>query len=296
MKVLVTGKGGQLSWELEQCKPSSIELLNLGIAELDITKLDNVLLTVGSFKPDVIINAAAYTAVDKAELERNEAFSVNEVGAQNLAFACQKYGARMLHVSTDFVFDGKSTTPHQTDAIPSPINVYGASKLAGDMAVQKILPCSSVIVRTAWVYSSHGKNFVKTMLRLMSDKPELRVIYDQVGTPTWAKGLARWLWMVTQQTKINGLYHWTDAGVASWYDFAIAIQELALEKGLLYKSIPIIPISTSEYPTPAKRPSFSVIDKSLAEEVSGIQTVHWRKQLSMMMDEFKANYSSFISG
>jgi dTDP-4-dehydrorhamnose reductase len=142
-----------------------------------------------------------------------------------------------------------------------------------------------VIVRTAWVYSANGNNFVKSMLRLMQEKPQLGIVYDQVGTPTWAKGLAQWLWTIAAKPEVTGTYHWTDAGVATWYDFAIAIQELGLEKGLLSNAIPVLPISTSAYPTPAKRPAFSVIDKSSAEEVSGLNTTHWRKQLSSMMDE-----------
>jgi dTDP-4-dehydrorhamnose reductase len=148
----------------------------------------------------------------------------------------------------------------------------------------EILP-SSVIVRTAWVYSAHGNNFVKSMLRFMAEKPTLGIVYDQIGSPTWAAGLATWLWAVVGKPQVCGVYHWTDAGVASWYDFAEAIQELAIEKGLLKHSIPISPIPASQYPTPAERPSFSVIDKTSAELAADVKTIHWRKQLSTMMDE-----------
>jgi dTDP-4-dehydrorhamnose reductase len=284
MKVVITGKGGQLAWELEQLIPSAYDVLCVGKNELDITDLDLVNKFISNEQPDLVINAAAYTAVDKAENEVEIAYDVNEKGIQYLALACKKINARILHVSTDFVFDGSSNSPYQTDAIPNPVNVYGASKLAGDVALQNLLPQSSVIVRTAWVYSTHGNNFVKSMLRLMQEKPQLGIIYDQIGTPTWAKGLAQWLWAIAEKPEVNGVYHWTDAGVASWYDFAIAIQELAVEKGLLKKVIPVLPIRTSAYPTPAKRPAFSVIDKSSAEKVSGLMTLHWRKQLSLMMD------------
>jgi len=291
MKVIITGKGGQLAWELEQLAPSEHEVLSVGINELDITNESLVSEFIAKEKPHLVINAAAYTAVDKAEEDIETAYAVNELGSRYLANACNKVNARILHVSTDFVFDGSNTTPYQTDAKPNPINVYGASKLAGDIALQEILPGTSVIVRTAWVYSLNGNNFVKSMLRLMQEKPQLGIIYDQVGTPTWAKGLAQWLWAIAAKPEVTGIYHWTDAGIASWYDFAIAIQELGIEKGLLSEAIPVLPIPSSAYPTPAKRPAFSVIDKSSAEAVSGLNTIHWRKQLSAMMDELKSSDS-----
>jgi dTDP-4-dehydrorhamnose reductase len=285
MKVLITGKGGQLAWELEQLAPETYDVISVGIAELDITNEKLVSDFIAEHKPDLVINAAAYTAVDQAEKDVDIAYAVNELGVKYVAQACKKIGARILHISTDFIFDGTCTSPYQTDAKPNPLNVYGASKLAGDIALNEILPEASVIVRTAWVYSANGNNFVKSMLRLMQEKPQLCIIYDQVGTPTWAKGLAQWLWIIADKTEVTGTYHWTDAGIASWYDFAIAIQELGLEKNLLNNAIPVLPIPTSAYPTPAKRPAFSVIDKSSAEVVSGLNTTHWRKQLSSMMDE-----------
>ena len=288
MKIIITGNGGQLAYELKRIAPSDVTVIAVGIAELDITDKAAVLALFEKVQPQVVINAAAYTAVDKAESDTELAYAVNESGARNLAEACIQYDTRMLHVSTDFVFDGNSTTPYGPQEAPNPLSVYGASKLAGDIAVRATLPSSSVVVRTSWLYSGHGNNFVKTMLRLMAEKPELGIICDQVGTPTWAKGLAQWLWQVVRLPEISGTYHWTDAGVASWFDFAVAIQELGLEKGLLKSSIPVKPIPASQYPTPAKRPSFSVLDKRCAEEVAGLDTVHWRKQLSLMMDELSS--------
>jgi dTDP-4-dehydrorhamnose reductase len=283
VKVLITGKGGQLAWELENSASVDHQLVVLKRKELDISDADAVKKIIALHQPDLVINAAAYTAVDKAESEQDKAFAVNDTGAKNLANTCKEKHVRLLHVSTDFVFDGTKTTPYQTDDAVNPLGVYGASKLAGDLGVMQILP-SSVIVRTAWVYSQHGNNFVKTMLRLMAEKLQLGIVYDQVGTPTWAAGLAKWLWAVAEKPDVSGMFHWTDAGVASWYDFAVAIQELAIEKGLLTNIIPISAIPASQYPTPAKRPSFSVIDKNSAESVVGVKTVHWRKQLSSMMD------------
>lgn len=291
LTVLVTGKGGQLATELEKTKPESIKLICLSSAELDITDSHLVNLAFKQYTPDIVINAAAYTAVDKAESERDRAFAVNQKGCENLANACKQFDSFLMHISTDFVFDGTHSKPYQPYDLPCPISVYGESKLAGEQKVNQILACKALIVRTAWVYSTQGNNFVKTMLRLMAEKDQLGVIYDQVGTPTWAKGLAKWLWAMSGKigemacSDFTPIYHWTDAGVASWYDFAVAIQELAIEKSMLAKAIPISPIETAQYPTPAKRPSFSLIDKSSAEADSGIKTVHWRKQLSDMLDE-----------
>ncbi|HCE4545595.1 dTDP-4-dehydrorhamnose reductase [Vibrio parahaemolyticus] len=295
MKVLVTGQGGQLAWELEQTLPQGIELVSFGVQELDITNKSKVTQVLTTESPDFVINAAAYTAVDKAETDQETAYAVNESGSEFLALACQDIGAKLIHVSTDFVFDGTKTTPYQVDDEPNPINVYGDSKLKGDAKVAEILKGRAAIIRTAWVYSANGNNFVKTMLRLMAEKDQLGIVYDQVGTPTWAKGLAKMIWALIERDQKEGLligdsvhtYHWTDAGVASWYDFAVAIQELAVEKNMLQKSIPVGAIPASAYPTPARRPNFSVIDKATTEQASGVTTIHWRKQLSSMLDELK---------
>ena len=303
MKVLITGKGGQLAWELESLVPKNVQLLSCSAQELDITDIKQVNQVIEKFQPDLVINAAAYTAVDKAETDTETAYAVNDLGSEYIALACKKVSAKLIHVSTDFVFDGTKTTPYQTDDSVNPINVYGASKLAGDIKVNAILGNQATIIRTAWVYSVNGNNFVKTMLRLMSEKEQLGIVYDQVGTPTWAKGLAIMIWALvgqsqspesTQTSTSNEaqVLHWTDAGVCSWYDFAVAIQELAIEKGMLNNAIQVRPIPASAYPTPATRPSFSVIDKSTAEQISGINTNHWRQQLSEMMDELKESQAS----
>ncbi|WP_347331361.1 dTDP-4-dehydrorhamnose reductase [Marinimicrobium locisalis] len=282
MKVLVIG-GGQLAWDLMQTAPSTVHAEMVLREALDITAPDACERVIQDRQADVIINAAAYTAVDKAENEREAAFAVNEQGVANLAAACTAAGARLFHVSTDFVFDGEANRPYLPDDSPNPQSVYGASKLAGEAVLRHRMP-EAVIVRTGWLYSSNGGNFVKTMLRLMAEKPELGVIVDQVGTPTWARGLAQLLWAGVTHSVPGGLYHWSDAGVASWYDFAVAIQDLGLELGLLEQAIPVRAIPASEFPTPAKRPAYSVLDKRSTEAAFGMETIHWRRQLKSMLE------------
>ncbi|MEI8622625.1 dTDP-4-dehydrorhamnose reductase [Pseudoalteromonas sp. B129b] len=297
MKVLVTGKNGQLGSELQKNCPNNIELVCFGSKELNISNAEQVNEVLISHSPDIVINAAAYTAVDKAETDVDNAYAVNEQGAANLANACKHINAKLIHVSTDFVFDGTNTLPYTATDATNPLGVYGASKLAGEQAINEILGSQATIVRTAWVYSVFGNNFVKTMLRLMAEKEQLGIVGDQVGTPTWAAGLANMLWALVAKASSEQvlntentatILNWTDAGVASWYDFAVAIQELAIEQGLLTKSIPISAIPAASYPTPAKRPAFSVLNKAQAEELSGVKTVHWRTQLKAMLTELNA--------
>ena len=288
MKVLITGSNGQLGWELQRTCPDNIEVMCLPRTELDITDQDSVISAFEQYQPDAVINAAAYTAVDKAETDRDAAFLVNETGSKNLAFACAKTGCYLLQISTDFVFDGTANRPYSASAATSPLGVYGESKRAGEEAIATELDSGWAVIRTAWVYSVHGGNFVKSMLNLMSNKPALGIISDQVGTPTWAKGLALVSWQAVQ-AKIEGYYHWTDAGVASWYDFAVAIQREALALGLLDAAIPVNAIATEDYPTPASRPSYSVLDKSaLLAALPDIEHKHWQSQLAEMLNEYKA--------
>ncbi len=294
MRVLITAKNGQLGWELARTAPAVLaannDVLLQNSAELDITNSLQVMQRISDFKPDVVINAAAYTAVDKAESDADAAYAVNELGVKNLAQACKEHSAKLIHVSTDFVFDASKNTPYQPDDITGPLGVYGASKLAGEQAAQHILGADVTIVRTAWVYSVHGNNFVKTMLRLMAEKEQLGVVADQVGTPTSANNLAVALWalasvMHSGSGSLQSIYHWTDLGTASWYDFAVAIQELAVEQGLLETSIPVNPIKASQYPTPAKRPAYSVLDSTALRELTAIHGMHWRKALTLMIKE-----------
>ncbi|MEW9799415.1 dTDP-4-dehydrorhamnose reductase [Alteromonas sp. CYL-A6] len=283
MKIVVIGKSGQLAHELAMSGDDTLTFL--GRDDTDVTDPAVLNTTLKALAPDVIINASAYTAVDKAEQEPEACHLLNAQAVENLAAYCKDNNAFLVHVSTDYVFNGEKGSPYTVDDPIEPQGEYGKAKAQGEAAVQKLLPQSSCIIRTAWVYSSHGNNFVKTMLRLMAEKPKLTVIDDQVGSPTWAKGLAAACLEAAEQ-RITGVYHWTDEGVASWYDFALAIQQLGLEKGLLANAVPVEPIPTSAYPTPAKRPHYSVLDKTLTRETfKQTSLTHWRSQLDTMLTE-----------
>jgi dTDP-4-dehydrorhamnose reductase len=286
MKVLITGASGQLGRELRRAAPPGVAVDAVDRAELDITAAGAAQAIV-TRAPAVVINAAAYTAVDGAESDAARAHAVNAGGAEAVARAARALGARLIHVSTDFVFDGTASRPYPPDAPAAPLGVYGASKHAGEVRVRECGGDNSVIVRTAWVYSAFGANFVKTMLRLMRERDSLGVVSDQVGTPTWARGLSAALWELAARPDIRGVLHWTDLGVASWYDFALAIQELALARGMLARAVPVNPIRTVDYPTPAKRPAFSVLDTSRALAELRCDRLHWRAALARMLDDLQ---------
>jgi dTDP-4-dehydrorhamnose reductase len=278
VKALIVGAGGQLGRGLAATAPQGVEIVGHDIDTLDITDAASVDTAVAAEKPDLILNAAAYTAVDKAESDEDAAHAVNATAVGLLADAAAKHGARLVHVSTDFVFDGQAGTPYAPDAATNPLGAYGRTKLAGEQLASK----DALIVRTAWVYAPTGGNFVRTMIRLMGERPEVRVVADQIGTPTYAPGLAAALWTMADKG-VTGIHHYTDAGAASWYDLAVAIQEEALAAGLLSEQVPVIPIATSDFPTPAKRPSYSVLDKTSTFAALGGPTPHWRTNLRTMM-------------
>ncbi len=289
MKTLILGAGGQLGRELQLSRPDGVDMVAATRAELDIRAQDAVLAFVAECRPEVIINAAAYTAVDGAESKPDVAVAINAEGPGYLARAAERCGARLLQLSTDFVFDGEASEPYRPRADTRPLGVYGHSKLAGECRVREILPMRSLVLRTAWVYSRFGHNFVKTMLRLMAERDSLRVVDDQVGAPTWAAGLARTLWDLLDHPKAHGIYHWTDGGRCSWYAFACEIQSRALALGLLDREIDIEPIPSGEYPTPARRPAFSVLDLGGTEALLGRQAVPWETQLQAMLEDLEAN-------
>ncbi len=282
MKVLVLGAGGQLGRELTDTLPEGVDCLALDRQGLDITDPSAIRALLAAEHPDAVINASAYTAVDRAEDEREAAFAVNRDGPANLARLAAASGIRLLHVSTDFVFDGGAGSPYPTDATTRPLGVYGESKLAGERAVQGS-GADWVLVRTGWVYSRHGGNFVKTMLRLMAERDQLKVVEDQVGTPTWARNLAKTCWRLLLDGSAHGVYHWSDAGACSWYDFALAIRDEANALGMLDSETEVLPIPATEYPTPATRPSFSVLDKTRTRTQLGDAGQPWRAALREML-------------
>ena len=283
MKVLIAGAGGQVGRALAAAAPEALTVLAATRTELDITDRAGVDSLVNDFGPELIINAAAYTAVDNAESEPEAAYRINDLGARNLAEAAAAANARLIHISTDFVFDGTQCRPYAPAAEPAPLGVYGASKLAGEKSVLASLPGRALILRTAWVYAATGHNFVLTMLRLMRERGAVRVVCDQIGSPTAAASIATAIWAFTLRPEISGIYHWSDAGVASWYDFAVAIAEEAAGCGLLPGLPGLTPIMTEEYPTPARRPGFSVLDTRASIDAIGIQPPHWRASLRRVL-------------
>lgn len=287
MKVVITGAYGQLGQTLLSAVPADVICEGFGADFLDLTAPDLADRLSGS-GAQLVINAAAYTAVDTAETEtgRARAFAVNALGAGNLAAACAELDMRLIHLSTDFVFDGASAGPYAPDAKPQPLNQYGASKYEGERQVLEHLP-QALIVRTAWLYSRFGNNFVKTILRLLRERDELNVVCDQIGTPTWSATLAAALWAFAQRPALSGFYHYTDAGVASWYDFAVAIQEEAAALGMLDSLVSIQPITSAEYPLPAKRPVCCVLDKSATWSELGDSAPHWRVALRQMLRDLR---------
>jgi dTDP-4-dehydrorhamnose reductase len=287
MRVLVLGGGGQIARAVAAAAPKQHDVVNKTRAQLDIADAGALARSLEETRPEWIINGAAYTAVDLAEDEPERAVAVNDTAVGILARTAAQAGCRLLHLSTDFVFDGESSRAYRASESTNPLSVYGRSKLAGERQVQQAHE-AGIIVRTSWVYAGQGKNFVLTMLRLMREKPEIRVVADQIGAPTWAASAAAAIWRLIETAAPGGIYHWTDLGVASWYDFAVAIQEEALRRGLLSRPIPVVPIRSAEYPTRARRPAFSVLDSESTRTITGLPGRHWRENLRRMLDELRA--------
>ncbi len=280
MKMLVTGSRGQLGRTLLARSPDEMQTVGVDSTDVDIGDAQQVREIVASERPDVIVNTAAYTAVDLAESEESAARRANVDAVRNLAAP----GVRVIHMSTDFVFDGIADTPYVPDAVPNPLSVYGRSKLDGENALRERLPDRSVVLRTAWLYSEYGGNFVHTMLRMLRERDELSVVNDQVGSPTWARSVADAIFALAARPTLSGTFHWTDAGQVSWYDFACAIQEEAHQLGQLDEKIAIRPISSDEYPTAARRPGYSVLDCSATERVLGLKQASWRDNLRAALE------------
>jgi dTDP-4-dehydrorhamnose reductase len=237
----------------------------------------------GRVRPLLVINAAGYTGVDAAEREPGRAHTVNALGAAHVAAECRRVGARLIQVSTDYVFDGIQRRPYLPGDRPSPLGVYGRTKLAGENEVTRLSERSALILRSAWLYSRRGHNFVLTMLRLLREREDVGVVCDQVGAPTWCRSLAEAVWAAAGRPQVRGIHHWTDEGVASWYDFAVAIQEEALALGLLQREVPIRPLRSDEYPSAARRPAYSVLDATATAAALQLGRRHWRVNLQQML-------------
>lgn len=285
-KILVTGANGQLGKDIRESSSSypEFEFVFLSREDMPIHQFELVRNFFNTLKPAFCINCAAYTAVDKAESEKELAFQINGEAVGVLAAVCREHNTKFIHISTDYVFNGEGTYPYTENFPTDPINAYGASKLEGEKEATQLNP-GSIIIRTSWVYSSFGKNFVKTMMRLMNEKDEVKVINDQIGSPTYAADIAEAILKIIAncESQISswkpGLYNFTNEGILSWYDFALAIKEIT------GSPCDIRPIPTSEYPTPAKRPVYSVLDKTKIQENFGIQLKDWKKSLAMCIEK-----------
>ncbi|MGK7956740.1 MAG: dTDP-4-dehydrorhamnose reductase [Crocosphaera sp.] len=287
-KILLTGSDGQVGQDLQQTLIPMGEVIAANRQQLDLTSPENIRQVIQEIQPDVIVNSAAYTAVDKAESEADIAFAVNGVAPAIIAEEAKKIGAFLLHISTDYVFDGKKNTPYLETDDTHPLGVYGQTKLAGEQGIEKNGD-RYIILRTAWVYGTKGKgNFVKTMLRLGKDKEQLGIVADQVGTPTWSYDIANTITQIL--TKINlaetrEIYHFTNSGVASWYDLAVAVFEEGKNIGFPLTIKEVNPIVTEEYPIPAKRPHYSVLSGKKTANLLGNNAPYWRDSLKEMLKQ-----------
>lgn len=283
-KVLITGAGGQLGQCIKdlQTSYSDFEFCFTDVQDLDISNEQHVLDFFETNQIGWCINCAAYTAVDKAESDEKRAYGINAIGAKNLALASQVHKAKLIHISTDFVFDGSQSVPYSEDAQTNPLGVYGDSKLQGELEIQDIIK-EHFIIRTSWLYSEYGHNFLKTMMRLGQEREELNVVGDQVGTPTYAGDLAVVLLdVIKNNSEQYGMYHFSNEGVASWYDFAKAIFDIQGNDKIKVGNIP-----SEAYPTPAKRPSFSVLDKAKIKKQMNIEIPYWRDSLYKVINQIK---------
>lgn len=284
MRVLITGAAGQLGRELVRKAPDGVDLLPLSRAMCDVSDADAVEKACVAFHPTLVINSAAYTAVDKAEADPDAAFAVNESGARNVAAACVSSGARMIQISTDYVFDGKSSRPYPVSAVPIPLNVYGRSKLGGERAVQDS-GARWTIIRCGWLYSSDPGNFFTNVLNLLRGTAPVRMVDDQVGVPTAASDLAKVIWWCARADPANSLLHWAPAGSASRYQFAVAIRELACESGFLTQAQTLEPVGSEDYPTIARRPAYTVLDATRTWAAMNEAPQHWSASVAATFTE-----------
>ncbi|WCK56169.1 dTDP-4-dehydrorhamnose reductase [Aneurinibacillus sp. Ricciae_BoGa-3] len=282
MRILVTGATGQLGMDSVYClNKVGYDVYGCTREQLDITDNQEVYEIINQVKPDVVLHTAAYTKVDDAELQPETAYRINAYGTRNVACACEQIGGKLVYISTDYVFDGKSSKPYNEFEAPSPIGVYGKSKLAGEQFVRQF-SSRYFIVRTSWVYGAHGTNFVKTMLKMTKERNEIRVVYDQIGSPTYTVDLARFIGNLIT-TDLYGTYHASNSGSCSWYEFAKAIFE---EAGISH--VKVSPVTTNEFPRPAPRPPYSVMD-NMAIRLNGFEPLPcWKESLEKLIKQLKS--------
>ena len=290
-KILLIGITGQVGQELQRTLPSIGEVIGVDRSSLDLTQPEQIHSSINRIQPDVVVNAAAYTAVDKAESESELAMEINATAPKAIAIAAQELGAKVLHISTDYVFNGRNHTPYLETDPTEPLGVYGKSKLLGESGV---INCDrSIVLRTAWVYGSRGHgNFVKTMLRLGKERTELKVVADQIGSPTWSYDIATAITQLLSKSSsdpsIEGIYNFTNSGIASWYDLAVATFTEAKQLGYPLKIERVIPITTADFPTPTQRPAYSVLSKAKITAALGVHPPYWRDSLQKMLAEWKS--------
>jgi dTDP-4-dehydrorhamnose reductase len=289
-KILLIGITGQVGQELQQTLPTIGEVVGVGRQSLDLSQPEQIQQKIAEIQPDIVVNAAAYTAVDKSESEADLAMAINANAPKAIALAAQAIGAKVLHISTDYVFNGQNHTPYLESDPTDPLGVYGKSKLLGEIAVQE--HCDRhLILRTAWVYGSRGHgNFVKNMLRLGAERTELKVVADQIGSPSWSYDIALAITQLisksTADESTNGIYHYTNSGVASWYDLAVATFTEAKQLGFPLKIEQVFPITTAEFPTPTQRPAYSVLSKTKITAALENYPPYWRDSLRKMLTEW----------
>jgi dTDP-4-dehydrorhamnose reductase len=301
MRILLLGKNGQVGWELRRTLAPLGEVIAIDQPELDLAEFDRIRHVVREIEPKLVVNAAAYTAVDKAESEPALAMAVNGTAPRVLAEETANLGAGLIHFSTDYVFDGSKREPYTEEDIPNPISVYGETKFAGDMAIQEV-GGAYLILRTSWVYGARGKNFFRTIHRLAREREELKVVNDQIGCPTWSAAIAEAVLRLLSSLKDKGsgdfidimknhagVYHWSASGECSWYDFAVEILARDPNKEE-HRSLKIVPIPSSEYPAPAKRPGYSVLDSQKAINQFSLESKTWQEQLTSCWDEYSQKF------
>ena len=289
MRVLVFGQDGQLGKTLKDLQPKEMKVFYSGRSDLDLSNQKKLEAYLNSLKPQIVLNASAYTSVDGAETEIDLAHTINCEAPATMAKYVKSENAKILHISTDYVFDGCKRTAYLPDDEKNPKSEYGKSKLAGETALLKYAQKNSMIIRTSWLFSEYGSNFVKTMLDLMSKRTEISVVSDQTGSPTYARALAEAVWLILTGNRFKpGIYHWTNSGKTTWFDFANLIKKLGARKGLISRPAAILPVSSQDFKTKAVRPVFSVLDSQSLIELIDHQPSNWEASLEEMLERLRS--------